>query len=153
MNKTRIIETEISSGVYKYHIEEMKEINSAFSFLGLSKKKSKFVRARFKVYENTVNRCHEEVFYNYSFDSISEAIRYEKIYLEFINANVIEYKGFKAHPIIIKNTYDTSVRYIDYKSRYYHNRHSYGYSFVGLENDFKTYIDKKLFVKSSRIIK
>lgn len=151
--RTRIIETRVSKDETRYSLEVLKTVRPLLWYVGLAKKKQKFVKAKFKVYSNIVNSCFEVVYSYYYFSTSSKAFDYETKYLEYIDSKPINYRGFKAHPIFVENDFGITLKYIDYKSSYFIDRHNSGYSFVGSESQFKERIDEKLFVKTSRVLR
>lgn len=151
--RTRIIENRISKDETRYYLEVLKTVKPLFWYLGLAKKKQKFVKAKFKVYSHIVNNRFEVVYKLYYFNTSRKAFDYENKYLEYLESKPINYRGYKAHPIFVERGFGLTLKYIDYKSRYFRDRHNSGYYFVGSESKFKERIDEKLFVKTSRVLR
>ncbi len=151
--RTRIIETIISKDETRYYLEVLKTVRPLLWYIGLAKKKQKYVKAKFKVYSHIISEEFEVTNNHYYFSSLSKAFDYENKYLEYLDSKTINYRGFKAYPIFIHNDFGLTLKYIDYKSSYFIDRYNYGYSFVGSESQFKERIDEKLFVKTSRVLR
>ena len=139
----RIVETH-GKFSNSYHIEEHVTTNNTMvhKLFGF-KSNSKWKRLRVKHYTCLVNRQYGYETVSYSYGSTYGAKKFLDLYIEYLKAKPVKYKGRTFKPMLFYGQQTHKLYYYDTKSYRRDGDFDYGYSIMGKLYTLMNNIDEK----------